>query len=152
MVLTGSSARAEPAGQLEEFLEWVANVGERGFVDDVLASTMRIMLGETTLNDPGKADVELWTSRIAALTPALRPAMEGVIRRHSALDILADITAPTLVTSGEECICRPPEWARELADGLPNSQLWMMSKIGHSPLPEDPEGVNRRVLDFFSSI
>ncbi len=150
MVITGSSARAEPADQLEEFLQWVDDVGQRGFVDDVLTTTMRIMLGETTLNDPNKREiVDLWTFRIAALTPGLKPAMEGVIRRHSALDILGDIKAPALVISGEECIARPPEWAEELADGLPNAELWMMPKIGHSPLLEDAEVVNRRILSFF---
>lgn len=150
MVITGSSARAEPADQLERFLQWVDDVGERGFADDVLATTMRIMLGETTLNDPAKRPiVELWTSRIAALTPQLKPAMAGVIRRRSALPLLEDITAPTFVISGEECIARPPEWAEELANGLPNSQLWMMPKIGHSPLLEAPDVVLPRVLTFF---
>lgn len=151
MAITGSSARAEPPGQLEEFLQWVEDVGERGFVDDVLTSTMRIMLGETTLADPDRRDVvDLWMRRIASLTPDLKPAMAGVIRRSSALDLLKDITAPTLVISGEECIARPPEWAEELAEGLPNSQLWMMEKIGHSPLMEAPEVVNARILDFFA--
>ncbi|GAB3677924.1 alpha/beta fold hydrolase [Saccharopolyspora tripterygii] len=152
MVITGSSARAEPAEQLDEFLEWVENVGERGFVDDVLTSTMRIMFGETTLNDPARKDVvKLWNERIAALPKSLKPAMAGVIRRRSALPLLEDITAPTLVISGEECICRPPEWAHELADGLPNSELWMMDRIGHSPLLEAPEVVNARVIDFFAA-
>jgi 3-oxoadipate enol-lactonase len=150
MVITGSSARAEPSGQLREFLQWVENVGERGFVDDVLATTMRIMLGETTLNDPGRREVvDLWTARIASLTPQLKPAMAGVILRRSALELLGDITAPTLVISGEECVARPPEWAKELAGGLPNSQLWMMPKIGHSPLLEAPDEVNPRVIAFF---
>jgi 3-oxoadipate enol-lactonase len=150
MVVTGSSARAEPPGQLQEFLQWVENVGQRGFVDDVLATTMRIMLGETTLHDPSKREVvDLWTARIASLTPRLKPAMAGVIRRRSALELLEDITAPTFVISGEECIARPPEWAEELAGGLPNSELWMMPKIGHSPLLEAPEVVIPRVLAFF---
>ena len=37
----------------------------------------------------------------------------------------------------------------KLADGLPNSELWMMSGIGHSPLLEAPEIVNPRILEFF---
>ena len=55
MVITGSSARAEPYGQLQDFLQWVEDVGERGFVDDVLTSTMRIMLGETDAERPRQA-------------------------------------------------------------------------------------------------
>jgi len=149
MVITGSSARAEPPGQLQDFLQWVEDVGERGFVDDVLTSTMRIMLGETTLNDPAKRDVvDLWTGRIAALTPELKPAMAGVIQRRSAVEFLPDIVAPTLIVSGEECICRPPDWVREMEQGLPNSRLWMLPKIGHSPLLEAPETVIPEILAF----
>ena len=150
MVFTGSSARNEPPGQLEEFLQWVENVGNRGFVDDVLDDTMAIMLGETTRNDPQRKDiVDLWTQRIAALTPELKPAMAGVIRRRSALDLLEDLTVPTLVISGEEDIARPPEWAEEVVERLPDTELWMMEGTGHSPLLEQPELVNQRILDFF---
>ncbi len=150
MVITGSSARAEPADQLAEFRVWVDDVGQRGFVDDVLDTTVKIMFGKTTLADPSKADVvQLWTDRIAALPTSLKPAMAGVIERGSVIPQLAHITVPCLVISGEECIARPPEWAHELADGLPNSELWMMSGIGHSPLLEAPEIVNPRILEFF---
>lgn len=151
MVFTGSSARNEPPGQLEEFLQWVENVGERGFVDDVLDDTMKIMLGETTRNDPQRKDVvDLWTQRIAELTPQLKPAMAGVIRRRSALDLLEDIRVPTLVISGEEDIARPPEWAEEVVERLPITELWMMKGTGHSPLLEQPELVNQRILEFFA--
>lgn len=150
MVITGSSARAEPADQLAQFRVWVDDVGERGFVDDVLDTTVRIMFGQTTLDDPERAEiVQLWTDRIAALPKTLKPAMAGVIERSSVVPILDHITVPCLVISGEECIARPPEWAEELAGGLPNSELWMMSKVGHSPLLEVPEIVNPRIIEFF---
>jgi pimeloyl-ACP methyl ester carboxylesterase len=77
--------------------------------------------------------------------------MAGVIERSSVVAQLAYISVPCLVISGEECIARPPEWAKELADGLPNSELWMMSGVGHSPLLEVPEVVNPRILEFFST-
>lgn len=152
MVITGSSARAEPADQLAEFRVWVDDVGERGFVDDVLDSTVKIMFGQTTLDDPERAEiVQLWTDRIASLPKSLKPAMAGVIERSSVVPLLVNITVPCLVISGEECIARPPEWAEELAGGLPNSELWMMSEVGHSPLLEVPEVVNPRIIEFFST-
>lgn len=152
MAITGSSARAEPADQLAQFRVWVDDVGERGFVDDVLDTTVRIMFGQTTLDNPEKAEVvQLWTDRIAALPKSLKPAMAGVIERGNMVPLLQYIGVPCLVISGEECIARPPEWAKELADGLPDSELWMMTGIGHSPLLEAPEVVNPRILEFFSS-
>ena len=75
--------------------------------------------------------------------------MAGVVRRRSAVEFLPDIVAPTLIVSGEECLARPPDWAREMAQGLPNNRLWMLPKIGHSPLLEAPETVVPEILAFF---
>lgn len=150
MVITGSSARAEPADQLAEFREFVSAISEHGFVGDVLTTTQQIMLGKTTLADPDRrAIVELWTNRIAELPSTLAPAVSGVIERGSAVGLLRFIAAQCLVISGEECIARPPDWAKELADGLPNSQLWMLPEVGHSPLMEVPEIINPRIIRFF---
>lgn len=119
----GEHARAEPSDQLAEFGVWVDDVGERGFVDEVLDTTVKIMFGETTRNDPDRADlVQLWIDRIAARPTSLKPAMAVVVERSSVIPQLAHITVPCLVISGEECIARPPEWAKELADGLPDSE------------------------------
>jgi 3-oxoadipate enol-lactonase len=67
------------------------------------------------------------------------------------VELLGDIAAPALVISGDECWVRPPEWATELANGLPNSELVMLPRVGHSPLLEVPEVVIPRVLEFFDA-
>jgi len=44
------------------------------------------MFGETTRNNPGRADlVQLWTDRITALPTRLKPGMAGVIECSSAI-------------------------------------------------------------------
>ena len=110
------------------------------------------MFGETIRNDPERADiVALWADRINALPRSLRPAMLGVMTRKSALDLLPQITCPVLIFSGTEDHARPPEWAKEVADALPDSELVVLERVGHSPTLEVPDIVYPRMIDFFRS-
>ncbi|MEU0156226.1 alpha/beta fold hydrolase [Micromonospora fulviviridis] len=150
MAVLGSSARSEPADQLHRFREWTNNVGKHGFIGETLDETMAIMFGETTRNDPNKRDlIELWRDRIAAVPRRLRPAMAGVIERESVLHLLPALTLPVLVISGDEDLPRPPEWAEEVAEALPNADLIRLEKVGHSPILEAPEIVLPKLIEFF---
>jgi 3-oxoadipate enol-lactonase len=151
LALAGSSARNEPADQLGSFREWVNDACTGGFVGDTLDFTMKIMFGETTQADPAKAEMlDLWRKRISELPLSLHPAMSGVIERTDARPYLPLIRCPVLVVSGEEDMPRPPSWAREVVEGLPNAELMYLEKIGHSPTLEAPDVVLPRILDFFS--
>ncbi|GCD96158.1 alpha/beta fold hydrolase [Embleya hyalina] len=152
IVFLGSSVRREPPEAVGEYVAWTNDVGENGFTGERLAMLERVMLGESTRNDPAKRDTTgLWIGRLAALPTSLKPAMLGVMLRHDAVELLGDIAAPALVVSGEECWVRPPDWAAELADALPDSELVMLPEVGHSPLIEAPDIVIPRVLEFFAS-
>lgn len=151
LVLLGSSARAEPQANLDAFRPLVDRIAEVGFTGETLETTMAIMFGETTRADPARADtVALWRERIAALSPALHNAIRGVIERESAVELLARITAPTLVISGDEDIARPPEWSQELAAEIPDAELWALQGVGHSVILEAPEMVTPRMLAFLA--
>jgi 3-oxoadipate enol-lactonase len=146
----GSSARSEPAEQLERFRNWVDEASTGGFQGETLELTTEIMFGETTRNDPSKQSVvSLWKERISRLPLSLRPAMSGVIERDSALPLLPDIAIPTLIFSGEEDIARPPAWAKEMAGALPNAKLVTLQGVGHSPILEAPEVMIPAIVEFF---
>ena len=151
LVMAGSSARSEPDGQREDFLDWVGKAGEQGFIKDSLEDTMNIMFGPTSRNtaDPKrKESVDLWRDRINATPRHLYPAMLGVILREDALHLLPEITCPALVFSGDEDTARPPAWAQEVASGIPSAKLVPLTKVGHSPTLEVPELVYPMILDF----
>lgn len=152
LAFVGSSVRAEPPEKVEEYVAFATSAAQDGFVGDTLEFLKQVMLGRSTLADPQKKDVvDLWSGRMSELPAALLPAMVGVMRRKDATPLLPSITVPSLVVSGEECPVRPPDWAAELADGLPDSELVMVPKVGHSPLLEAPETVEPKVLDFLAA-
>ncbi len=149
MVLLGSSVREEPQQNLDAFRPIADEVARRGFVDDVLETTMNIMFGQTVQDDPARADIiARWRDKIAALRPGLEHAVRGVIERPSAVGLLPSVTADTLVVSGGEDPARPPEWSDELVAGIPSAELWRLPTTGHSVILELPDEVCTRVLDF----
>jgi pimeloyl-ACP methyl ester carboxylesterase len=153
MVLVGTSARAEPEDQLASFRAVVDDFRHRGFVDDLLEMLMQIMFAKTTLTDPTKTDLlDTYRAQFAALPTGLAPAISGVVERASVLDVLPQITVPALIVSGSEDMPRPTAWADEMHEHLPDSQLWRLEGVGHSPLLEATETVNARVLDFFDEV
>lgn len=149
MIFLGSSARAEPADQVDAYLAWIADVTRQGFTGERLDFLVQIMFGQSTRDSSEmKETVSFWTERMAQLSPTMGPAMTGVALRGDATDLLSNLRVPTLVISGEECPVRPPSWARELADGLHDTDLVMLPAVGHSPLIERPQIVIPKVLDF----
>lgn len=151
LALLGTSARAEPADQAEQFASWIDAIAEDGFTGERVAFVSNIMFGSTSQADPQLEPViSSWKQRFGELPKELAPAMAGVVRRRDANPILRDIDVPALVLSGEECPVRPPEWARELADGLASAELTILPQVGHSPILEAPDIVVPQVLEFFS--
>ncbi|MCQ8829014.1 alpha/beta fold hydrolase [Streptomyces malaysiensis] len=149
IIFLGSSARPEPADKLDAYMTWIEDVTRNGFTGERLDFLVQVMFGASTrASSEMRETVAFWTDRLAELSPALRPAMAGVALRGSATNLLSDVRVPTLVISGEECPARPPEWAKELAHGLPDSELVMVPAVGHSPLLERPDFVIPKVLDF----
>lgn len=152
LVMVGSSVRAEPAEKVEEYVAWATDATGRGFSDERLEFLQGVMFGASTLADAKRRDVvDHWSARMARLSAAELPAMVGVMRRGDASGLLPQIEVPALVISGEECPVRPPDWAADLADGLPSSELVMVPRCGHSPLLERPEVATPKVLDFLAA-
>jgi proline iminopeptidase len=63
---------------------------------------------------------------------------------------LGEIAAPTLVIAGRDDFVFPPECQHELADGIPESELVIVDRAGHSPQDEQPTEVIRALRAFLS--
>ena len=151
LVFLGSSVRAEPAAQLEAFRPIAEEVARHGFVGEIHEMVVQIMLGESCRNDPERAGVTAkMRADIAALRPGLHHAVRGVVERESGIDLLAKVSATTLVVSGGEDIARPPEWSQEVVDGIDGAELWSLPHVGHSVITEQPDLTIGRLMEFLS--
>jgi len=66
--------------------------------------------------------------------------------------LLAHIQCPTLVIQGEEDEHASPQHARDIANAIPNAELWLLPGARHM-LPQENEQVfNRRVLEFLQRV
>ncbi len=62
---------------------------------------------------------------------------------------LARIRCPALIAAGEHDVVRT-EHTEELARYIPGAELWIVPGASHSVMQEQPELVNRRVLEFLT--
>lgn len=150
LAVTGSSVRAEPQEQLERFREFLKATEGPGFVGEHLDLLVGVMFGATTRSNPAaETMVAHWRMKMGLLPPSRWPAMRGVVERTSAEQLLAGITTPTLVISGADDIARPPEWGREVAEGIKGARFSVLDGVGHSPILEAPAAVIPEIITFF---
>jgi len=69
---------------------------------------------------------------------------------HHALEAVADVTTPTLITVGERDILTPPEHARAIHERVRGSTLHVWPEMGHAPfweIPDEFNALNREFLE-----
>ena len=69
---------------------------------------------------------------------------------HDALDRLAAVTCPTLITAGEDDTLLPPRFARDIAERIPHAELHIVRDAGHMWCWEHPAEFNALALDFIA--
>lgn len=94
-------------------------------------------------------------STLAAMSEAQLP--EGWMRQteadiaHDTGERLRATQVPTLVIVGEEDICTPPRFSRELCELIQGAQLVTIAGAGHGALFEAPEPIASSVKKFLAS-
>jgi pimeloyl-ACP methyl ester carboxylesterase len=79
-------------------------------------------------------------------------AQVDVCLAHDTADRLSDITAPTLVLSGEYDTILPPRSGRSVAEAIPNARFDVMPGEAHQPFQEVPDEFNARVDAFWREV
>jgi 3-oxoadipate enol-lactonase len=122
-------------------------------VTPVVGAVMKIMFSKSFLTDPAKqADRDLWRDRLASNKRTITRAVNGVISRKPIYDEIHKITCPTLVIVGEEDVATVPAKAERIAARIPRAKLVRIPKAGHSSSVEQPEAVNRAIVEFLESL
>ena len=140
LVVMGTSADIEEsAEQMDQLIEVLSEHGMAPVLDGVL----HFMMGDTTLQDPSRADVlDRVTTMLAGRTPEYADAAWHIAHRSSILDELPTITAPVLVVAGTEDHTYPPPKSVQIAELIPGAELRMMERTGHVHAVENPDAVN----------
>jgi pimeloyl-ACP methyl ester carboxylesterase len=79
-------------------------------------------------------------------------AQVDVCLTHDTADRLPQVSAPTLVLSGELDIILPPRFGRWVAAQIPNARFDVMPGEAHQPFQEVPEEFNARVEVFWREV
>jgi pimeloyl-ACP methyl ester carboxylesterase len=87
---------------------------------------------------------------IARIDARLFVAMLSAAGRHSADDLLGEVTAPTLVIAGTRDGFTPPERSREMAAAIPSSELLEIPNASHTAPIERPHLVDWTIRDFIA--
>jgi pimeloyl-ACP methyl ester carboxylesterase len=67
---------------------------------------------------------------------------------HTAWDVLPRVACPALVVAGEFDGFTPPDLARKLHEGLPDSRWLFLEGASHAGIVEQPERINEAVSEF----
>jgi 3-oxoadipate enol-lactonase len=77
----------------------------------------------------------------------------AAVQHMDLLPVLGKITAPTLVIGGEADPATPAEaHAKPIAEGIPNSRLEIVPDAAHLANVEQPDVVNRLLLEFLGGV
>lgn len=91
---------------------------------------------------------------VLANDPKVYPKLYRILA-HGIDEIVAPkppITAPALVITGDEDYGNGPEMSAAIAAEIPGARLLILKGLRHMALAENPEAVNRPVLDFLTDV
>lgn len=96
--------------------------------------------------------VKEYFQHVAALDPILIIKMFRGMQMHSARDMLPQITVPVLQLAGGRDMLTPLPLQRTMASMLPDVDFEVFEKASHTLPVDEPERVNKRVLEFLSKV
>lgn len=147
LTLLDTSADPEPPENVPRYRR--LNLVARMFGVGVVASrVMPILFGRTFLDDPARAGERAeWLARLKQNRRSIHKAVTGVIERDGVHDELQRVRAPTLVAVGEEDVATVPAKAERIQAAIAGARLARIPRAGHSAPIENPERVNRLLLE-----
>ena len=120
-----------------------------------LVSAKQVRKGlERTFSNPDRVTAEMVQAIYAPLAmPAIRKAQQAYMRNIDWRPLgaaLPHISHPVLIIWGKHDLYIHVRYGRQMGRCLPNASLIVLDHCGHSPHEEDPQTVNRLILDFLS--
>ena len=110
------------------------------------------LLGKTTRES--NSSVEATVRRlIKQQSPVgIRSAIHRMMHRPDSQPMLAQVSVPTLVITGEEDEMIPVEESRRIAEAVPGATLVILPAAGHLANLEQPEAFNVALNSFLTAL
>lgn len=89
---------------------------------------------------------------LATSVNGLAGSLRGMAARPSAVDLLPQITVPTLVIAGESDLIIPVSESAAMAKAIPHAQLAIIPRAGHLASLENPDAVLANLREFAAKI
>ncbi len=152
LILLDTSSDPEPKENLGRYrlLNLIAHYfGLRMLTGQV----MPIMFGTSFLNDPlrKKLKQELKAKIAQNHRIGISRAIKGVIERAGVYQEIKNIKTPTLVMVGDQDIATVPAKSERIHAQISGSKLVVIPGAGHTATIEEPEFVNKAIIDFLNT-
>lgn len=120
----------------------------------VAGQVMPIMFGRKILDDPARAGElrELRRRMVTQHRIGISRAVKGVIERAGVYDELDRIDLPALIVVGDQDVATVPAKSERIHARIRGSKLVVIPGAGHSSSMEEPEAVNRAILEFLGGL
>jgi pimeloyl-ACP methyl ester carboxylesterase len=148
LALLDTSARPDTPEQTAQRRALVSQV-KTGDFKALLAQALTAILHPAHQNDPVLREVNVRMG-LAVGVDGFERQTEAVIGRGDSRPDLANILTPTLVLVGDSDPLTPPDRSEEIAAAIPDAWLVVAPECGHSSTIEQPEAVNRALIDWIT--
>lgn len=149
LILCDTRAAADDEAARQARFETAERVRNEG--SGILAEAMlpKLFAPATIEDHPDRVEA---ARRVMAATDrhAAAAALEGMAARRDFTPLLPEISVPSLVVCGVQDAITPATEMKAISDALPNAQFVPIQGAGHMAPLEQPDAVNRAIVDFLS--
>ena len=150
LALLGTNARPETA-DMRRVREAAVDLFEQGRAAEILRANVPLAFHASRADDAALTETYIAFVMQAGAAQLVRQN-RAIMARADALLHLGTTRCPVLVLCGDSDQLTPPECSREIAALIAQAQLVLVPQCGHMLTMEQPDFVNRCLLDWLRSL
>lgn len=149
LALIGTSADQENPANLPRY-RWLVFLARWLGPGLMAEQALQLLFGPRFLNDPYRAAVRSeWRRRMGSLKRhAVGRVLRAYLGRPSLLAEIESIRKPALLLVGEMDLVTPADESRRILTRIPEAELKIIPRSGHTPTIEESDEVNARLAAF----
>jgi pimeloyl-ACP methyl ester carboxylesterase len=149
LALLDTTARADSPQQTAQ-RRLVIEQAQSGDFEALAQRMLTAITHPSHRDDPALQAINARMARTIGLDGFIRQN-QAAIDRVDSRPSLAAIQIPTLVLVGDKDPLTPPDLSQEIAAAIPGARLIVVPDSGHSSTVEQPEAVNRALVEWITS-